>query len=74
MIEHRMRRNKNNEPVLVLEVTGEEDIFRFTNRLIELQVDMAEHGYKAIESQKRRLGSETYRKLHRLMFGDGQYK
>lgn len=61
------------DPVIVVRVVGEHDIYRFADAMTRAQSDMAHIGFTIQRRQRRRLGAAGHNWMHRFFYGDGGY-
>jgi len=71
-VEHRFQRRKPgghpSETVLVITITGSQDIYRFAHMMLLGQVEFAERGRRIIAGLRRRLG-DRWKPLDRALGG-----
>lgn len=67
--DHRLSYNKWGEPKLVIEVSGVDDIYRFTHMMTRGQCEFAEMGFSVQRRLKRKMGSKNWRALRRFYHG-----
>lgn len=70
-IKQRRISTSNDEPVLVIEVRGYHDIYRFSDHLRRGQCEFADIGRTVQRSLKRRMGAARWKWLLNYMHGTG---
>lgn len=69
MIESRIRKNKDGEPVWTFKVTGYHDMFRLAFALGHCQVEFLAEGIKAFRYIRRRWSRAAFAEFDRRMTG-----
>lgn len=65
----RMTFNEYGDPRVTITLEGWHAVYRFADRMTELQCEFAAEGRKILRSCKRRLGTEQYHKYQEHLHG-----
>ena len=65
----KMTFNEHGDPKVTITLEGWSDVYRFADRMTELQVEFGVEGRKILRAVKRRLGSDRYRAYQEYLHG-----
>jgi hypothetical protein len=65
----KMTFNEHGDPKVTITLEGWSDVYRFADRMTELQVEFCAEGRKILRAVKRRLGSKRYRAYQEHLHG-----
>lgn len=66
----RMTFNEHGDPKVTITLEGWSDVYRFADRMTELQVEFAAQGRKILAACRRRLGKERFDQYQRHLHGE----
>lgn len=62
------------DPQLTIVVTGSDDVYRIADHLTRGQCEFADIGFRVQRGLRRKWGSRAYRRMLRIMHGDGGFR